>query len=556
MGFNGHKCQFADRPMRWTAQRFSYFLLTAALCLLGACRQPKPPKLEPLPQDPWVKVYFNQNQAAQYTEEDRDLTRPGDDLEQVIVETITNAKIRVDVAVQELRMPEIARALVSRHRSGVKVRMILENSYTRPWSDYTEAEIARMSGPDGDRAIEGRRRIDTNRDGRLSPAEIRQQDALVILREAGVPVLDDTADASKGSGLMHHKFVVADHRTVIVTSANFTGSDLHGDVDKPASRGNANNLLRIESPQLATLFSREFDLMWGDGVGGKADSRFGVQKPPRGMQTIAVGNNRIWVQFSPTSSQIPWEHSVNGAIARALARASQSVNLALFVFSEQAIADTLAMRHQQGIPIRVLIDPSFIYRDYSEGLDLLGVALASGNCQYEVGNRPWQHPIDTVGVPLLPPGDKLHHKFATIDDRLTITGSHNWSAAANTQNDETLLIVENPTVAAHFQREFHRLYAHATLGIPEKIQQKIRDRQQQCPTIAHKTLTPIPTESRVNLNTATLSELETLPGIGPGLAQKIVAAREQKPFTSLEDLDRVSGIGISKREALRDRVIW
>ncbi|MGB6167345.1 MAG: phospholipase D-like domain-containing protein, partial [Geitlerinemataceae cyanobacterium] len=235
--------------MGLTPHRFSLFLLTPALCLLCACRQNVSPKIkiEPLPQDPGVKVYFNQNQATEYTELDRDLTRPGDDLEQLILETISSAKIRVDVAVQELRLPEIARSLEERHRSGVKVRVILENSYSRPWSDYTEAQIAQMSGRESDRALNGRRRIDANSDGDLSPSEIRQYDALVILREAGVPVLDDTADGSKGSGLMHHKFVVADDRTVIVTSANFTGSDIHGDLDKPASRGNANNLLHINS---------------------------------------------------------------------------------------------------------------------------------------------------------------------------------------------------------------------------------------------------------------------------------------------------------------------
>jgi competence ComEA-like helix-hairpin-helix protein len=552
--------------MRLTAQRFSWFLLTPALCLLSACRQNVPPKIQPLPQDPWVKVYFNQNQAIEYTENDRDLTRPGDNLESLILETIASAKIRVDVAVQELRLPEIARALAYRHRSGVKVRVILENSYSRPWSDYTEAEIAQMSGQESDRAKDGRRRIDANGDGRLSPSEIRQRDALVILREAGVPVLDDTADGSKGSGLMHHKFVVADDRTVIVTSANFTGSDIHGDIDKPASRGNANNLLRINSPQLAALFSREFNAMWGDGVGGKTDSLFGVQKPPRGVQTVLLGNNRISVQFSPTSTQIPWKQTVNGTISRTLERASGSIDLALFVFSEQGIANTLAMRHQQGTPVRALIDPSFAYRDYSEGLDLLGVALANKNCQYEAGNSPWQKPIEMVGIPLLPPGDKLHHKFAAIDTRITIAGSHNWSAAANTQNDETLLIVESSTVAAHFQREFDRLYTHATLGIPEKVQQKIRDRQQHCPAIVQKTpatspntapnLTASNLNEKINLNTATLQELETLPGVGPALAQKIVAARQQQPFTSLDDLDRVPGIGTSKLAALRDRVTW
>lgn len=545
--------------MRFFPDRFSAYFLTPFFCLLSACRQEISPQIQPLPQDPGVKVYFNQNQATSYTEGDRHLTRPGDNLEALIVETISNAQTRVDVAVQELRLPEIARALADRHRSGVKVRVILENSYRRPWSDYTDTEIAQMPERERDRAQDGRRRIDTNGDGRLSPAEIRQNDALVILRDAGVPLLDDTADGSQGSGLMHHKFIVTDDRSVLVTSANFTGSDIHGDPDKPASRGNANNLLRIESPQLAAIFRGEFNALWGDGVGGKPDSLFGVQKPPRGMQTVLLGNNRISVKFSPTSSKIPWEQSVNGTISKTLKRAFQSADLALFVFSEQGIADTLATRHQQGISVRALIDPSFAYRDYSEGLDLLGVALANRNCQYEAGNRPWQQAIETVGVPLLPPGDKLHHKFAVLDSRITITGSHNWSAAANKNNDETLLIVENSTVAAHFQREFDRLYTNATLGIPEKVRQKI-DRQ-NCSAIVQKAPTPnqttIPTSSdKINLNTATVQELESLPSVGPKLAREIAIARQEKPFTSLEDLDRVPGIGPSKLEELRDRVMW
>ncbi len=60
---------------------------------------------------------------------------------------------------------------------------------------------------------------------------------------------------------------------------------------------------------------------------------------------------------------------------------------------------------------------------------------------------------------------------------------------------------------------------------------------------------------RVNLNAATATELQALPGIGPSLAERIVAHREQRgPFRTVKDLLKVSGIGPKKFEGLEDLV--
>ena len=58
----------------------------------------------------------------------------------------------------------------------------------------------------------------------------------------------------------------------------------------------------------------------------------------------------------------------------------------------------------------------------------------------------------------------------------------------------------------------------------------------------------------VDLNTAGAEELDTLPGIGPVLAERIIQYREEHgPFASVEELDEVKGIGASVLENIGDR---
>lgn len=63
------------------------------------------------------------------------------------------------------------------------------------------------------------------------------------------------------------------------------------------------------------------------------------------------------------------------------------------------------------------------------------------------------------------------------------------------------------------------------------------------------------TSKKVNINTASQEELDTLPGIGPSIASKIIDYREQNgKFNSIEEIKEVSGIGEAKYEKIKDSI--
>ena len=64
-----------------------------------------------------------------------------------------------------------------------------------------------------------------------------------------------------------------------------------------------------------------------------------------------------------------------------------------------------------------------------------------------------------------------------------------------------------------------------------------------------------PDTDLINLNTAAQFELETLPGIGPTTAQKIIEYRDENgPFLAIEDIINVSGIGPGTYERIKDLI--
>lgn len=416
-----------------------------------------------------VSAYFNHNPNKNYLDPYRGFRRSGDNLEKVIIDQIKSAKKSVYIAVQELRLPLVAKALVDKKNAGVDVRVVLEHDYNftvltkkDPLADDHEAT----------RAGELHALVDLNGDGRYSKSELESRDAIYMLKAAKIKIVDDSADGSEGSGLMHHKFVIVDGKSTIITTANFTLSCVHGDLLTESSRGNANSLVLVDSPALAKIFTEQFLEMWAQN--------FGSSKAYIGPQKVVVDGQGITIQFSPTSQRYNWEDSVNGLAGSFLARATRSIKAALFVFSDQKMSDVMQKRHNEGVRIGVLIEPKFAYREYSELLDMLGLKLLSPLCAYEEGNRPWKNKASEVGMTALPSGDVLHHKFGVIDNKIVIVGSQNWTESANKINDETLIVIEGKSISEQYTQEYNRLLKTSKLDAPETLKVKIKEQELKC----------------------------------------------------------------------------
>lgn len=89
----------------------------------------------------------------------------------------------------------------------------------------------------------------------------------------------------------------------------------------------------------------------------------------------------------------------------------------------------------------------------------------------------------------------------------------------------------------------------------EKISQYITGNSGNNGTEENNTSNSNKEDSKVNINTANQSELDSLPGIGPSIAQKIIDYREENGnFKNIEELQNVKGIGDAKYEEIKDRV--
>lgn len=293
-----------------------------------------------------------------------------------LINHINNAQETIHIASFEFNLTAVAQALINAQNRGVEVRWITDDEH----------------GLDAD--------------------EEPGRGQFAMLEEAGIPIKDD-----RRSGLMHNKFWIFDRHTVWTGSTNITENGIFR---------NNNNVIVVESPEVAAMYEREFNEMW-DGEFGITSTSTAVQ------QATLIQGTPIQIFFAP-------EDEVITELATLVSQAEKSVHFMAFSFTHVELGDAMIAQAEEGVTVSGIFEVRGSETEFSE--------LPAMYC---------------AGLPVRQDGNPatFHHKVIIIDEQIVVTGSLNFSQNANTSNDENVIILNNRDIAQQYLQEFNRRWQEA-----------------------------------------------------------------------------------------------
>ena len=234
------------------------------------------------------------------------------------------------------------------------------------------------------------------------------------IQEAGIPVTGDQRE-----GLMHNKFVVIDRSEVWTGSMNFTTNGAYQD---------NNNLIRIRSAQVAEYYTAEFNEMFENNLFGQ-DVRAVTPNP-----SLMIDGTPVEIYFSP-------DDGVAAQLLALIQAARESIYFLAYSFTADDLGQAIRQRAADGLTVAGVMDDDQVNNNQGTEFD----------------------PFVQAGLDVLRDGNagSMHHKLIIIDGKIVITGSYNFSASAEERNDENVVIMFSPDVAAIYMEEFHQVYDQA-----------------------------------------------------------------------------------------------
>ncbi len=333
-----------------------------------------------------------------------------DSLDLQLINIITQAKSTIDAHFYDIDRDSIVNAFLQAANSGVKIRIITDSDN---WTTQCDT----------------------------------------LNNNVNINVINDvkTTGQVSVSRQSHNKFAIFDYNYLgdsKVKNFVWTGSYNITDTGTLNNANNAILIMETNNTTLAGAYTTEFNEMWGSSgfTFNAANSKFGSQKTDNTTHLFSFGSgvNNIESYFSPSDSTA--QHIVN-----AVNTANYNIFFCIFTFTTgtggHIIFSAMSNRKNSGVVIQGVFDSFQSGGQYSE----YNPAVSAG----------WDVYTDNVS------GNLLHHKYMIIDyghpssDPILITGSHNWTESADSDNDEnTLIIHDNDIVNAYF-KEFYDRFTEA-----------------------------------------------------------------------------------------------
>lgn len=323
---------------------------------------------------------------------------------QKFIQRINAAKYSIDLCFYNITLEEPAQVLVAAKQRGVKVRVICDN-------------------------------------------EAKNNDPILQMKNAGIPVIDDSFGSNTSSPAMHNKFIVIDHQDTTSYSDDWVWTGSYN-LSYSATYDNAENVIEIQDQALAACYTIEFNEMWGSSAEtpNSSTSRFGFRKTNNTPHKFNIDGIEILQSMSPSDGGLAYLRS-------AIEQSQSSLYFCMLIFNQSEIANAMYSKWKSTANFKV--------KGVLDGGDL------SGTQYYNLigtGTSPWNPPAD---VHLDNERNLLHHKYLIIDGAggtgqpILVTGSYNWSRAAENSNDENFLIIKDATIANIYLQEFAERYHKA-----------------------------------------------------------------------------------------------
>ena len=254
------------------------------------------------------------------------------------------------------------------------------------------------------------------------------------LLTAGIPrIFRPAGGAFNTTSIMHNKFVIIDANStnpnqpmVWTGSTNWTPAQLSTD---------PNNVVTVQDQSLARVYTMEFEEMWGSSTATAGSSLFGSRKTDNTPHYLVIGGKQVQSWFSPTDN-------VNTRLIETVETADFDLHVLSMLVTRadigRAIADQVNLRGIGACSDGLTNDTSgvagFVFRTIRGGM----------GARYLLDKVP--------GI--------MHHKTLIVDagasqsDPTVFVGSHNWTASADTENDENTLVIHDNRIVNQYYQEY------------------------------------------------------------------------------------------------------